>query len=144
MENPLSCEDLSEDTLCAVDPKIDTKKIWKYKLRIDNKKELCGFAQKSLLKILISDTPIWSFTVIMINPKRAAYLPAKRKTNSTGTFSLELNFFFYFRDSNQSVRNFTNIVCYIFLRENTNTIVLLNPFDKKRDTILGYGAINIK
>ena len=33
---------------------------------------------------------------------------------------------------------------YIFLRENTNTIVLLNPFDKKRDTILGYGAINIK
>ena len=61
MENPLSCEDLSEDTLCAVDPKIDTKKIWKYKLKIDNKKELCGFAQKSLLKILISDTPIRKF-----------------------------------------------------------------------------------
>ena len=34
MENPLSCEDLSEDTLRAVDPKIDIKKIWKHKLKI--------------------------------------------------------------------------------------------------------------
>ena len=55
MENPLSCEDLSEDTLCAVDPKIDTNKIWKYKLKIENKKELWGFAQKSLLE----NTYIW-------------------------------------------------------------------------------------
>ena len=97
MENPLSCEDLSEDTLCAVDPKIDTKKIWKYKFKIDYKiKKHCGMAQKKVTKnTYISDTPIWSFTVIIINPKKAAYLPAKRKTNSTGTFSLELNCFFF-------------------------------------------------
>ena len=73
------------------------------------------------------------------NKKTKIHLPAKRKTNSTGTFSLELNCVFFFtletviRASEISQTLF--IMFYIFLRENTNTIVL-NPFDKKETLYL--------
>ena len=135
MENPLSCEDLSEDTLCAVDPKIDTKKIWKYKLKIDNKKELCGFAQKSLLKILISDTPIWSFTVIMINPKKSSLFTSKKKDKLHWHIFIRVELLFFFTlDSNQSVRNFTNIVYYVLYfsswKHQHNSII--KPFWQKK------------
>ena len=119
MENPLSCEDLSEDTLCAVDPKIDTKKIWKYKLKINkNFEDLHKKVYKKYLYLIHQFEVSRSLWLI---PKKAAYLPAKRKTNSTGTFSLELNCFFFTLDSNQSVRNFTNIVYYVLFGENTTT-----------------------